>query len=263
MTTSNMQTASVVTPALAPIKPVVVPWTLLVLAALNAGASVIDPLLTKGTLDLVNGDGTKILGLVEVSWLAAAGIFLASIAAPVKAGHEKAKGGGETAFMAFWGILGVALFLARWFEDVLISRYVKDFTEGGGWLTHLPMALLIAAVYVLTGLGFRSIAFSYYTSSWHLVHPAMKKADRATEKAIEAEGVVRHAEAALDTNVNQIALLVSEYESHRTRLRNAEAEIKDRVRIALAAHLGDPAEAGLAFESHKGTNALEAPISHR
>jgi len=239
------------------VRPVVPPWTLLALTIIAAGASLIDPLLTKGTLDLVNADATKVLGLIGVSWLAAIGIFLASIGAPIKAGHDEAEGRNATPFFVAWAALGIALFLIRWFEKVLISGYMEDFTDQYGWMRHLPMAGLIAAVYVLTGLSFRSIAYKYYTSTWHLVRPAMRGASKATKKAIAAEGLARHADAALDTNVNQLTLLYYEYKTHCTRLRNAEAEIKDRVRAALAAHLGDPKETGSMFEPHRPTNADE------
>lgn len=251
------------TPASPPMaEAIVAPWALLGMGALALVGSVIDPLLTKSTFDQVLNDGTKILGIIDTSWLVAIGIFFTSIAAPIKAGHERASGKSATGFMIGWALLGIAMFCIRWFDKVLITGDLTSFTQEGGWVTSLPIALLIGGVYVLTGLGFRSISYKHFSSPWHTVRPALTRASKATEKAIKAKGVARHAEAALDTNINQLTLVAHEYDTHLTRLRNAEAEIKDRVRAALTAHMADPAEAGLMFAPHQGSNATEAPANH-
>ncbi len=256
MTVQKTSTSTSTEPAAAP-QAVVFPWILVVPTVLAVLASSMDPLLTKNTFDLVLNDNTRILGRIPISWLIALGIFLGSIIPPVEAGYAHAMGRSEAWAMPTWGLIGAGVFLLRLFEPLLVGHDFQAYTDQAQWVAALPIAILMGGVYLATGLGFKSIAQQYMSSPWHIVRPALHRAQKSTAKAIEAEGVARHALAALDTNENQLTLLAHEFEIHRIRLRNTEAELKDRVRASLAAHLGDPSETGLMHEPHKSSHATE------
>lgn len=235
------------------VRPVVFPGVLLAVFIANLVVGVVDPLLTKSTIDQVNNDAGTLLFL-PVSWLIAAGLYMASVLAPIKIGLAEGKGEKPGGVLVFWIGLGAALFMMRLFEDVLVAG--GDWSEFQ-WMNHFPMALVILFLYLLTGAGFRYVAREYIRSPWHLVHPVMKLADQQSTEASQKAGIALHALNAFDSNRVQASLWSAEYDAHLTRIRNAEDEIKDAVRIAIVAWLASPADASVAKESHKPTNTNE------
>lgn len=237
------------------VRPIVFPGVLLLIFLGNMMASSIDPILTKNTLDQVVNDGTSWFGFLPASVGIALGLYLVSIAAPVTMGKLDAEGQKlPRALLWGWAGLGLVLFLMRWFEDVLVSG--GDFSEFNP-ITHLPMALAIAALYVLTMEGYRHVARDYLTSPWHLARGPLKKAAEANKRASEAAALAHRIDAAREANRLHVDLWSAEYDAHLTSLRNAEASVKDQLRSRIVEYLADPAEASAARRPHRTTNAEE------
>jgi hypothetical protein len=213
-----------------------------------------DPLFSKSTFDQVNNDGTKILGFLDMSSAIAIVLYGASVIGPIKIGLAEAKDEESTALTIGWLGLGAALFCLRWFETVLVAG--GDWSEFQ-WMQHLPVAVCILFLYVLTGYGFRYAARELVSSTWHRVQPIVKRAANATGAATGAVAIALHAGYAFDANRIQASLWSAEFDAHQTRIRNAEAEVKDHLRVRLAEFLANPSDTGLIREPHRHTNAVE------
>jgi hypothetical protein len=240
----------------AAVRAITFPAATLGFFAFGLAADLPDPILSLATLDDIIHKTTVLftVGPIEVtmSVLACVGIYAASVLAPFVAGHAKAQleaGAGSASvnrllhavFLTVWILLGFAMALIR------LSDEMAGDTVAQRW----PMALLMLILYVLGGLAVYHGSHDYFTSSWHLVRPVVKKAEKATAKADAAFALADHALVAYDTNQAQLTRWDSELTAHQKRLRAAEDQIKDLVRARLAAHLGNPAETALMFDEHK------------
>jgi hypothetical protein len=254
-TTPTAETAPAAAPAAPAVKAVTFPAATLGFFAFGLAADLPDPILSLATLDDIIHKTTVLFTVgpiaVTMSVLACVGIYAASVLAPFVAGHAKAQvdeGLGSASvnrllhgvFLAFWSVLGGAMAVIR----------LSDELAGDSVAQRWPMALLMLVLYLLAGAAVYHGSHAYFTSSWHLVRPVVKRAEKATATADAAFALADHALVAYDTNQTQMADWTAELADHQTRLRAAEGLIKDLVRARLAAHLGNPAETGLMFDEH-------------
>lgn len=222
------------------------PWMVVVIFVGSLVASLVDPILTKGTLDQIVNDGTQ-YGPFSASSIIAIGFYLAAVVVPTKIGVADAHGEKSTPFWIAWAAFGVVLFALRWFEDVLIA--LGDFNEFNP-ITHAPMAMAIATLYVMTGLAFRFATRTFISSPWMILRSPLRAAEKDAQHANEAVAEVAAIISALEANQSRTARWFAEYSAHQTALRNAEASIKELIRLRLAAHLADPADTSAARRPH-------------
>lgn len=253
------------TSRLDPVHSVIFPFKVLVPAVIGLVASTADPILGTGVLSTVVG---TMLGDFDSSYLVAIAIYLVNVGLAIEVGKAwadkvTAPSSATThrniaiAGAIIWLLMGVAMAVMRAFETVLTGGDMSD--DQADWV----IALLLLVLHFGSGLCVAAATYGYLTSVWHQVHPVLSKARKSLMQAGRAVGYFTQSVAALRKNALQAALFTADRDASLVRLRNAEAQTKDQLRVLLAAQLADPAESGLLSTPHKATNADERAASIR
>lgn len=258
------------------VRPLTKPFHLLLPFMFGLVASVADPILAASVLSTVTNvqlgatevpgsNGLQFEGGLDASPLIAGAIYLFSVGTAYELGklvaeyqcerQHRSTRGVLAAFAAIaWLAMGLSMSFLRAFEKVLTGGTAEEGQYD--WV----MALVMGVLYLGSGICIIAATHAYLTSPWHRVNPVVKKADRATAAANRAAAYQRHVELAVVKNAEQAKLWQADVEVALISLRNAEAQLKDQVRVALAAHLANPAESSTMRTAHKSTNADEPPL---
>ena len=252
-------------PALKPVaRPVTSPWPWIVpLGILGIGMLIPDPILSRSLIDVIVNNETKYFG-ITTSALIVTGLFLVSLGIPIGLGRtvtasEDLRSANKTHQILWvcWGAVGLAMALMRYFEEFITSG---TWTLFNPW-QHLPIALLMAGLFFGGGLELFHTSKAYFTSTWHRVQPAVKKAEKATKAAYESKGLAFQGLRALEANRNEYDREATALKAHLAYLRNTEALVKEAVRVRIATEIGDVRDTSEPMnEPHQGLPDIDDPV---
>jgi hypothetical protein len=242
-------------------KRIIIPFFLGVLGTV-AGPIMAAPVLTHLVSMLFktakNPDGKDPTGLLAVC------TFVVLLGAAWEVGQSMAKRHIKDRSLSAKRFTGFGLFITLWILlcfgmaalracEAFITKTKYDKADGG----DVVVAILLLIFDLVGGLCVISAVYVYLTSTYHLVRPTQKRAEKRAKQLDKAAGLAIHVAEALDANRLAAGQWAADYKAHCTRLANDSARIKDAVRLEFARSLGSPASTSAVFAPHKGTNVDE------
>jgi hypothetical protein len=195
------------------------------------------------------------------SWLAAAALTLAGLAAAVAAGSSLraawARGGsrwswfGAAAAGAAWAGIGAVVVALRWNSAALApaaAGYEGGAAAAGGGAERV-LAVGLAAVYIATGVLAALDGWSLRNDDAKAMRNARRRAAQLAQDHDRLEGQVQRMRQAQARRQEQLRTGIDEATATARAAADAlAAEAQHHARVLIAMHLGDPASSGVAHQ---------------
>jgi len=205
----------------------------LVLLAVGVATQSVDVTLAKGVLDVVVNGSEALSWAVAVGLTAAACALAAGIGVELRTTEGLARRWVVASLVVVWLGLGTSLFLVRYNEGSIIG--------GSNDPADLPIAALMAVLYLAAGLD---IAIQSYV----LANPRMGALwisgaliGRYERRHRRTAALLHAVREALADHSSALSRLDESYRAGLHLIDAFEADLKDHARLAMTAHLGDPA----------------------